>query len=153
MAWGVHIRLDRELLRLPGAWRRVPVERLEVTGEGETLRYAREFSLWRRLRFRWHNAIGRFEEWMGRYSFATFFGVAYLVAFSVNRIMDFVFPRSEWFSAWFFRWSAITIPATVLAEFGLLAYLFAVRIPTWIDNSYKRLNRADNLMSLRRVRS
>ncbi len=153
LGWGVHTELDREVRDLPDAWRRVRVESLEVvTEDGGSLRYARGIGPWQRGRSFWHRAIGKMEEWMGRYNFATFFLAAYVVAFTANRIMDYVFLHSEWFSVWYFRWVAATIPATVLVEFAVLTYLYAIRIPTWIDNSYKRLNRADNLASLRRVR-
>ena len=76
---------------------------------------------------------------------------AYLVAQLFNVAMDVGFAASEQLAIWYFRFSCVTIPATILLEFGVITYLFAVAIPTWIDNSYKHLNRADNLLSLKRA--
>jgi hypothetical protein len=38
-------------------------------------------------------------------------------------------------------------------QIGVLVYLMARRIPTWIDNHYKHENRADNMGSLRRLKA
>jgi len=37
------------------------------------------------------------------------------------------------------------------AQLWIVLWLIGTKIPTMIDNSYKHLNRADNLRSLRRV--
>ena len=89
---------------------------------------------------------------MGRYSFLIYFLAAYLVAEAFNMAMDTAFWASPEFAVQFFRFYWATIPFTVALEFGLITYLFVVTIPTWIDNSYRHLNRADNLLSLKRAR-
>jgi hypothetical protein len=89
---------------------------------------------------------------MGRYSFAVFFLAAYLVAQCFNVAMDAIFRAWNALAVWFFRFAWLTLPATVLVEFGVIAYLFAVRLPAAMDNSYKHLNRADNLLSFKRAK-
>ncbi len=169
VGWGVETSLDRELEKLLEEkaseaaqaaktasdgdqkidWRRIHVTEIHIQ-DGPV--YWRRFGLVRSLLAAWHAAIGHVEELMGRYSFAVFFLAAYLVAQLFNVAMDWSFAASEWFAMWYFRFFWATMPATVGLEFGLIAYLFARAIPTWIDNSYKRLNRADNLLSLKRAR-
>ncbi len=164
VGWGVATSLDEEMEAKAAAeadpqagreagdkhaWRRLPVTEIHIENGPAFLR---RFGLIRGLRALSYAAIGHAEEWMGRYSFAVFFVAAYLVAQLFNVAMNVVFGASEWFAMWFFRFAWATIPAVVVLEFGVICYLFAVAIPTWIDNSYKHLNRADNLLSLKRSR-
>ena len=160
LGWGVETSLDRQIQNhLAGGLsqptvgqptvRRLPVTEIHIAN-GPT--FWRRFGLIRSLRALWHLSVGKVEEWAGRYSFATFFFSAYLIATVFGVTMDGVFAASESFSLWFFRFFWATMPATVTIEFAVIAYLFAVEIPTRIDNSYKHLNKADNLLSLKRVR-
>lgn len=151
VGWGVQTSLDEQVDTLVGekAARRLHVTEIHIENGPVFLR---RFGLVRSLLATGQVALGRLEEWMGRYSFAVFFLAAYLVAQLFNVAMDVSFSASERFAMWYFRFFWITMPVTVGLEFGLIAYLFARAIPTWIDNSYKHLNRADNLLSLKRAR-
>jgi hypothetical protein len=148
--WGVKTSLDDELASALGegkSWRRIPVTEIHVQGGPAFLR---RFGLARSLRAAWPGAVGNFEEWMGRYSFATFFLTAYLVSKGFHWALNRVFATWSAFAIWFFHFSWITIPGALAVELALIIYLIAVRLPAAMDNSYKRLNRADNLLSLKR---
>jgi len=132
----------------PPAWRRIPVTEIQLENGPK---FWRRFGLLRRLRAAGQAAVGRVAKWMGRYSFLIFFLAAYLVAQAFNLVMDAAFWASPEFAIQFFRFYWATIPLTVVLEFGLITYLFVVAIPTLIDNGYRHLNRADNLMSLKRA--
>ncbi|MBI4465167.1 MAG: M28 family peptidase [Acidobacteria bacterium] len=159
-SWGVETSLDQEIQEFlkgkssqpaadPPVLRRIPVTEVHIEN-GPT--FWRRFGLIRSFRAIWHHAVGSVEEWAGRYSFAVFFLSAYLIAEVFNVVMNWAFGASAWLAEWFFRLSWVTIPATVALEFAVIAYLFAVEIPTRMDNSYKHLNKADNLLSLKRAR-
>lgn len=154
--WGVETSLQRQVEAvMDSADAKQPLRRVHATEihieNGPP--FLRRFGLLRRLRAAWHTAIGQAEEWMGRFSFAVFFAVAYLVAEAFNLAMNLAFEAYGQLAIWFFQAAWLSFPATVLAEFALIAWLFAAGIPAWIDNSYRHLNRADNLMSLKRART
>ena len=81
----------------------------------------------------------------------TFFALAWLLAQLVGQGLDRAFEAWPGFARWVADNIVITIVVIVLAETALLLHLMARRIPTWIDNGYKRENRADNLASLKGV--
>ncbi|OFV91369.1 MAG: hypothetical protein A3H28_11995 [Acidobacteria bacterium RIFCSPLOWO2_02_FULL_61_28] len=145
---GLNPSRDRERAVLT-ACRRIPLTEIHVEN-GPT--FWRRFGLIRSLRAAAHSVVGHVAEWMGRYSFLIYFLAAYLVAEAFNMAMDAAFWASPEFAVQFFRFYWATIPFTVALEFGLITYLFVVAIPTVIDNSYRHLNRADNLLSLKRAR-
>jgi len=95
-------------------------------------------------------ALAWAEKQMGRYSFIAFFLFAYLIAKAVGWALGAAFARSFAFQEWFFAYEWVTIPLVLVLQIGVLVYLMARRIPTWIDNHYKHENRADNMGSLRR---
>jgi hypothetical protein len=130
------------------AWRRIPVTEIQI--ENGPM-FWRRFGWMRRLRASAQAAVGRVAKWMGRHSFLIFFLAAYVVAQAFNVAMDAAFWASPEFAIQFFRFYWATIPLTVALEFGLITYLFVVAIPTLIDNGYRHLNRADNLLSLKRA--
>ena len=69
----------------------------------------------------------------------------------MSEALNFAFARSFTFQNWFFDWAPITIPLVLFLQLALLVRLMARDIPTWIDNSYRHENRADNMGSLRRL--
>jgi len=150
--WGVQTSRDQQLEAVLGPgqrWKRIHTTEIHVeNGPG----FFRRFGLIRKLRAARYAAFGRAEEFMGRYSFAVFFLAAYLVAQSFNVAMGAIFRAWNALALWFLGLAWVTLPATVLVEFGVIAYLFAVRLPAAMDNSYKHLNRADNLLSLKRAK-
>jgi hypothetical protein len=150
-AWGVQTSLDEQiaaLLEPEKSWKRVYVTEIHLEN-GPT--FLRRFGAVRSLRAAWYALIGRFEEVMGRYSFAVFFLTAWLVAQLFNLAMNAAFREWNTLAMVFFRVAWATIPATVLVEFAFILYLFAIRLPAAMDNSYKHLNRADNMLSLKRA--
>ena len=134
----------------PTVWQRMSLTEIHIEN-GPVFR--RRFSLVRRLRATVHSGLGRVAWWMGRNSFLIFFLAAFLVAQAFNLAMDAAFWASPSFAFQFFRFYWATVPLTVILELGLITYLFVNTIPTWIDNGYWHMNKADNLLSLKRARS
>jgi len=128
----------------------VPVDELEVSGQELGLRFARR-SGHHLLERSWQRAIAAVESLMGRHSFLTFFGLAWLVSHAVGRGLELAVQRFTDFGVWFFEHGWLTIPVLLASQTGVTLYLMMKRIPTWIDNAYRHDSRADNLSSLRRV--
>jgi hypothetical protein len=153
--WGVDTRMAADLAaRLPpGAAReRLPVRRLEIQAPDGVLAFERDHSAMGSLAAAGHDAIGALERFMGANTFLAFFGAAFLLAKAVEGAMALAF-RWPAFQEVFFRYFAFTLPATIALQLWVVVWLIGKRIPTMIDNAYRHLNRADNLRSLRRVRS
>ncbi len=155
IGWGVDTRLRdevRELARTRGSsWRRVRLDRLTVSDGHRRFAFGRRLTPAQKL-YRWTlRARAWGERQMGRFSFITFFLLAFLLAHGVNRALNFAFARSFPFQNWFFDWAPLTIPLVLFFQMALLVRLMAREIPTWIDNHYRHENRADNMGSLRRL--
>jgi len=155
VGWGVDTRLRdevRELAALRGrGWRRVRLDRLVVTDGERRVAFGRRLTLGQKLYRYTLRARAWAERQMGRFSFITFFLLAFLLAHGVNRVLNFAFARSFPFQNWFFDWAPLTIPLVLFFQMVLLVRLMARDIPTWIDNHYRHENRADNMGSLRRL--
>jgi hypothetical protein len=154
--WGVETELRTEVAqrveRQKGRFERVEVDEIEVQFPGGKLQFrGRAANFGAALAAFFQRALGRFEVFMGTNTFLTYFAAAFLLAKTVEVAMSYLFAASLEFQEWFFRWFALTLPLTVAAQLSVVLWLIGVRIPTMIDNSYKHLNRADNLRSLRRV--
>ena len=155
VGWGVDTRLRDEVRELAAGrgrgWRRVPLDRLEVSDGQRQMTFGRRLTLAQKL-YRYTLRVRAWSErQMGRYSFITFFALAFLLAHAVSEALNFTFARSFTFQNWFFDWAPITIPLVLFLQLALLVRLMARDIPTWIDNSYRHENRADNMGSLRRL--
>ncbi len=154
VGWGVETRLRDDVARVcgkGGAWERVRIDELELAANGTRLRFARRLTLRDRLARLYHRTVAAVERWMGRYTFITFFAVAFLVAKLFGWGFSYAFRASFAFQSWFFAHPWLTLPLAIALQLGVLLYLMARQIPTWIDNSYRHENRADNLGSLRRL--
>lgn len=155
--WGVETELDREvndyLKRSGGTAERVPVQEIELASANGTLRFAQRRGMWGGIHALVQKALGEFERFMGSNTFLTFFAAAFLIAKVVDIAMTAVFTRWTDLAQWFFNWFVITLPATVALQLWVVLWLIGTKIPTMIDNAYKHLNKADNLRSLRRVKS
>jgi len=155
--WGVHTRLRHEVgeaLAERGGlgYGRVPVA--DVMLPLEQLYYALPTNgWWRRLRAAGHTALGLFARFMGSNTFLTFFAAAFLLAQAASVALNFALTRMPAFAEWFFRYFVITLPLVVLGQMAVLLWLIGRQLPAVIDNNYRHLNRADNLVSLRRVYS
>jgi hypothetical protein len=99
-----------------------------------------------------HETLGALERFMGANTFLAFFGAAFLLAKAVEAVMAQAFRWSA-FQEQFFRYFAITLPASIVLQLCAVIWLVGRKIPTMIDNAYRHLNRADNLRSLRRART
>src|ERR1044072_3809374 len=100
-----------------------------------------------------HTALGLLARFMGSNTFLTFFATAYLLAQAVSIGLTFVLVRLPAFAELFFRFFPVTLPLVVLAQMAILLWLIGRKLPAVIDNNYRHLNKADNLVSLRRVYS
>jgi hypothetical protein len=79
------------------------------------------------------------------------FITAFLVAHTSNQLLDWVVglhPAIVHFAVTHYVW---VFAAMMLLQILLLLRLFTRELPTAMDNTYRHLNRADNLLSLRRI--
>lgn len=158
VGWGVETGLRAEVARpLAGAgglFERVSVGEIRIETPDGTFRFGgRRGGVWAALEAAAHRALGQLERFMGTSTFLVYFAAAFLLAKGVEAGMTLAFSRSFPFQEWFFRWFAVTLPATLALQLWAVLWLIGEKIPTMIDNSYRHLNRTDNLRSLRRVAS
>lgn len=155
MGWGVDTRLRDDVAELCAAqgktYRRVRLDRLAVAGDGKAIRFARRLTVAKSLQRHLLRSLAWVERQMGRYSFLTFFAIAYLISWVVGQGLALGFRYSFAFETWFFHHLIATLPLVSLFQLVLLVYLMVRTIPTWIDNHYRHENRADNMGSLRRL--
>jgi len=155
VGWGVDTRLRDDVAELCRArdltYRRVRLDRLTVSDDGQELVFARRLSAAGQLRRYGMRALAWLERQTGSYSFVAFFVMAYVIAVVVSGGLAAAFTRSFAFQEWFFTYEWVTIPLVLLLQISILVYLMARRVPTWIDNHYRHENRADNMGSLRRM--
>ena len=155
--WGVHTRLRHEVSETLAergglAYERVPVHELLIPQAA--LYYGLPSRQpWRKLLSKTHTALGLFARFMGSNTFLTFFAAAYLLAQTVGFALTAVLIRLPAFAELFFRFFPITLPLVVLGQMAILLWLIGRKLPAVIDNNYRHLNLADNLVSLRRVYS
>jgi len=155
--WGVHTRLRHEVTetlaeRQGLGYERLPVSELLIPLN--ELYYALPSRQpWRKLLSKAHTALGLFARFMGSNTFLTFFAAAYLLAQAVGFGLTFVLTRLPAFAEFFFRFFPVTLPLVVLGQMAILLWLIGRKLPAVIDNNYRHLNKADNLVSLRRVYS
>jgi hypothetical protein len=157
VTWGVETELDREvndhLKNTGGTAEPVPVKEIELASANGTLRFAQRRGARGSLQAVAQKFLGELERFMGSNTFLTFFAAAFLIAKLADIGLTAAFTRSEAFAEWFFKLFAVTLPATVALQLWVVLWLIGTKIPTMIDNAYKHLNKADNLRSLRRVKS
>ena len=152
LGWGVEAWLRDEVVQACGGRpRQVPLEELQVTGDGVRLRFARIATPWGRLRRLWHDAVLLAQGIVRRFLFVTFFAAAYALAQLFGWGFDWAFETWPRFGLWVADHVGLTITVTIVVEMAILLQLMTRRIPAWIDNGYKHQNKADNLGSLRRV--
>ncbi len=155
IGWDVNPRLRLDVRKLCNTRRskyeRVRVDRITLLDNQSQHTFARHLSTPDRLVRVYHRSVAWLARQMGRYSFLTFFGVAYLVSALMTRALTFVFLWSSAFLEWFFKYEVVTLPSVLILQLCILVNLMVRRIPTWIDNEYRHENRDDNMGSLRRV--
>ena len=154
LGWGVETRLRDEVVQACGGRpRQVPLEELEVTGDGVRLRFARITTPWDRFRRLWHGAVLLAQGIVRRFLFITFFAAAYALAELFGWGFDWAFETWPRFGLWVADHVGLTITVTIVVEMTILLQLMTRRVPAWIDNGYKHQNKADNLGSLKRVKA
>lgn len=155
--WGVHTRLHHQAedyaRKIGARVERVPLRELAVHAPGGMLLFKRKVSPAARISAAWQTALGNFERLLGSNTFLAYFGGAYVIAQAVDAALNFSFRSSVAFAEFFFKYFWATLPLLVAAQLSIVLWLIGVRIPAMIDNNYKHLNKADNLLSLRRVAS
>jgi hypothetical protein len=153
LGWGVETRLSREVSDLVagrGPATRVPVLTLELAAPGGTIAFAQaRVPRARAARAAAHTLLGRFEALIGTHSFVVFFATAFLLARGVESALSLAF-RWAAFQDLFFEWFRVTVPLVLVGQIWAVVWLVGTKLPAMADNSYKHLNRADNLGSLRR---
>lgn len=157
VGWGVDTRLREDVEELCAArgktFRRVRLDRVTVSDQQRQFVYGRHLTPIQHLQRRALRLLAGLERQMGRHSFLTFFLLAFVIAMLVSKGLNLTFARSFGLQTWFFAYAWMTIPLVVFFQIGVLVYLMARRIPTWIDNHYRHENRADNMGSLRRLKA
>lgn len=155
LGWGVDTRMREDVEELCEAQgkepTRVRLDRLTVSDEKRSYTYARRLTFTDRLYRGGLRVLAWLERQLGRHSFIAFFLLAYAIAALMSEGLAVVFEASPTFRDWFWEYPLVTIPLLLFLQIGLLVYLMAWPIPTWIDNNYRHENRADNMSSLRRV--
>ncbi len=155
LGWGVDTRMREDVEELCEAQgkepTRVRLDRLTVSDEKRSYTYARRLTFTDRLYRGGLRVLAWLERQLGRHSFIAFFLLAYAIAALMSEGLAVVFEASPAFRDWFWEYPLVTIPLLLFLQIGLLVYLMAWPIPTWIDNNYRHENRADNMSSLRRV--
>ncbi len=150
--WGTEEELDREIKEyarpLGLGWKRLDVPRLEVRRGRSAVAFEKKPGS--SLRSLPWSLLGRFEHFLGVFSFGAMFGAAIVVGVAVNAALELL---TRWRPAALLMSDHIVAVAVVAMalQLAVLARLFITSFPTWIDNAYKNLNRADNLGSLRRT--
>jgi hypothetical protein len=156
VGWGVETQLWREVSDLAGAGRaceRVPLRALEVEAPAGALAFARRPHRWRSVpAAAAYRVLGKAESLIGTHSFLVFFAAAFLIARGLEWALAIAF-RWGAFQELFFEWFWLTMPATLVGQIALVVWLVGSKLPAMADDSYKHLSRADNLLSLRRVRA
>jgi hypothetical protein len=156
VGWGVETQLGREVGDLAGAGgsvRRVPVQAIEVHTPSGVLAFAQRPHRWRAIPIAAAcRVLGILESLIGTHSFLVFFAAAFLIARGMEWALAGAF-RWAAFQELFFAWFWITMPATLVGQIILVVWLVGSKLPAMADDSYKHLSRADNLLSLRRVRA
>src|SRR5262249_60539135 len=82
--------------------RELRMHRLNVCRGAERHDFVRRAKLARKPRWALDSAVAQLEGLMGRYSFLTILGAAYLLAVAMTKVLDFAFGRWSWFDTLFF---------------------------------------------------
>jgi hypothetical protein len=149
--WGVEPMLDREVgNQIPGAIP-VPVETMTIRENGKGYSFLRKKSSGRQLLSIIFRLRGEFGRLIGRYSFLSMFVLAFIVAYAPNTLIELAirqFPSLIHVVGTYWILSAISV---TLLQILVLVRLFTRELPAAMDNSYRHLNRSDNLSSLIRT--
>jgi hypothetical protein len=149
--WGVETTLDKEMHDFSANARRVFVDEMIIEDSDGKVHFEARRGIGRKLKA-WASGIwGGFERLIGRYSFLAMFISAFLVAHTSNQLLDWVVglhPVIVHFAVTHYVW---VFAAMMLLQILLLLRLFTRELPAAMDNAYRHRNRADNLLSLRRI--
>ncbi|MEW5909948.1 MAG: hypothetical protein AB1659_09135 [Thermodesulfobacteriota bacterium] len=149
--WGVEPLLDQEMEnQYPGA-EKIFLETVTIREKGASYSFKREKSLGRKLSSMLYRLRGSFESIIGRYSFLSMFVLAFLVAYTPNTLIELAIRGYPPLIHIVGRYWLPTAIGVTLLQILILVRFFTRELPAAMDNSYRHLNRSDNLMSLRRV--
>jgi hypothetical protein len=149
--WGVETTLDKEVHDFSANTRRVPVAEMIIEDSDAIVHFEAGHGIGRKLKACISGIWGGFERLIGRYSFLAMFITAFLVAHTSNHLLNWVVglhPVMINFAYTHYIW---IFAAMWLLQILLLLRLFTRELPTAMDNAYRHLNRADNLLSLHRI--
>jgi hypothetical protein len=149
--WGVETTLDKEMKDFRPRAQPVDVDALQVDGDGTTLWFEGQGGLQRKVDAWVHAQVGRFERFLGRYSFIAMFGTAIAVAFVPTALLEWAVVRYRPVGQFVADHYLLTVFGVIFFELAVLFRLFTRELPAWMDNAYRHQNRADNMRSLRRT--
>jgi Zn-dependent membrane protease YugP len=81
------------------------------------------------------------------------FGIAIVVAFVPTSALEWAVMRYPAVARFVMDYYVVTVLGVIFFQLAVLFRLFTRDLPVWMDNAYLHESRADNLRSLRRVRS
>ena len=149
--WGVETTLDKEMHDYSPDARRVSVDEMIIEDSDGIVHFASRRGIGLKLKAWTIGIWGGFERLIGRYSFLTMFITAFLVAHTSNQLLSWfvgLHPVIIRFVVTHYVWVFV---AMFLLQILLLLRLLTRELPAAMDNAYRHLNRADNLLSLRRI--
>jgi hypothetical protein len=149
--WGVETTLDKEMHDFSPDARRVSVDKMIIEDSDGTVHFKANRGIGRKLKA-WTSGIwGGFERLIGRYSFLAMFITAFLVAHTSNQLLDWIVGLHPVILKFVVTHIVWVFAAMMLLQILLLLRLFTRELPAAMDNAYRHRNRADNLLSLRRI--
>ena len=150
--WGVETTLDKEMKDFCAGAKPVKVDSLLVEWNGEEVYFTSPNGLMRRLKSLAGKMLGGFEKLIGRYSFLSMFMTSFILGYTTNKLFDWIVMLSPVlirFTIKNYIWMFLLL---LIFQIVVLFRLIMRELPAAMDNAYRHLNRADNLMSLRRTR-
>jgi hypothetical protein len=148
--WGVETTLDKEMSDFRPSARRIVVDTLQVEDGDQKVCFEAPRGRGRKLEA-WTSAVlGAIGRWVGRNSFVAMFGTALVVAFLPTYLLEWGVLRYPWVGKLVVSHYAWVVVGMLAFQLTVLFRLFTRELPTWMDNTYRHRNRADNLQSLRR---
>lgn len=152
LGWGVKTHLIDEVRSLFPNQKIHSVETSQIyvtSPEGDILAFARFRPSY--LRWIYESLVTLLESLLGRFYFLTIFLFSIILGKFTTDLFIFLVLWNRQVSDIVLRYPLPFLFLIVSGEIVLFVYCIGVKFPTWIDNVYKHENRADNLMSLRRV--
>jgi hypothetical protein len=148
--WGVETTLDKEMSDFRPHARRIDVETILIDNGIQKIRFDAPQGWKRKIAALASRVLGALGRWTGRNSFAAMFATALLVAYVPTFLLERGVLQYPWLGSLVANHYGWVVMGMLVFQLAVLFRLFTRELPTWMDNTYRHRNRADNLESLRR---